>query len=53
MTVEDLFNMYLETLDSEHDEEYYIDDRDLHSIGIEGFLEWMKDQTYEIKIERV
>jgi hypothetical protein len=53
MHITELFNMYLETLGTLYDEEVYCNDRDLHSKGIEGFLEWLKDQPYEIKVIKI
>jgi hypothetical protein len=52
MTIEDLFNEYLETLDQEHEDESYMSDYYLHEIGLKGFLEWLKTTHYEITVSK-
>lgn len=50
MILDDLFNEYLDTLDDYHEDESFMTDYYLHSIGLKGFLEWLKTTDYKIKI---
>lgn len=51
MTVEELFDLYLDTLSTYPNDEVYCDEKDLHSIGLEGFLEWLVEQPYEVVVK--
>ena len=48
MTIEDLFNEYLETLDEEHEDEAFSSEYWIHKQGLLGFLEWLKITDYKI-----
>jgi hypothetical protein len=50
MTIQELFNMYLDTLDDTDKDEDYGTDRNIHGIGLKGFLDWLMDQPYEINV---